>query len=203
MAAPVMTVEGRRVYIAVQYGDPVVPALKNLGAHWDATSKRWWIGSAKKAAVEAAITASAGKPAEKKEDDDIQVVGKARYKGRMYYVRWIGQCRNGEHKARLCSLDGKIDFWAPGGGPEHWAERGDGPVAKMVKEYEEPRSLAGIRQYIERMKADEASGRTASDPRPDEECYRGRTGEWMVRGCSACSALGKMCDRCRFDIYDD
>ena len=55
MSQNTITVEGRRVYIQTRYGDPCVPALKRLGAHWEPQTKRWWLTSAKQAEVEAAI----------------------------------------------------------------------------------------------------------------------------------------------------
>lgn len=135
---PTITTEGRRIYIQTAYGDPCVAALKSLGAHWDSTSKRWWITSAKEAAVREAIANSAGQPAPVEE---IMVCGKAQYRDRAYYVRWTGITRGGEHKARLCTLDGKVDFWAD-------VAEGE---AQITKTYQKPRTLQSIRDYIEEL----------------------------------------------------
>lgn len=199
MSQPTISVEGRRVYIQTRFGDPCVPALKNLGAHWDSGTKRWWISSSKKSQVEAAISASAGSPNKVDEAREVTVVGKARYKGRNYYVRWVGQCKSGDYKARLCSLDGKIDFWAFAARPHEYVS-GDGDTASVTKTYEEPRSLASIRRYVEKLRSAEQKG---AGSKPDDECYMGPKGEWLVRGCSACASLGRMCQSCRFDIYDN
>lgn len=200
MSQPTITVEGRRVYIQTRYGDPCVPALKRLGAHWEPKTKRWWITSAKKAYVEAAVASTAGQPNEVDADRPVTVVGKARYKGRNYYVRWVGQCRSGDYKARLCSLDGKIDFWATAARPHEFHVTGDGDVARITKTYQEARSLDSIRRYIERLKEAETSG---AGSKPDEDCYLGANGEWLVRGCGECARLGRMCKSCAFDIYDN
>lgn len=200
MSQPTISVEGRRVYIQTRYGDPCVPALKRLGAHWEPQTKRWWLTSAKKAEVEAAVAASAGKPNEADAEREVTVVGKARYKGRNYYVRWVGQCKSGDYKARLCSLDGKIDFWAKAAQPHEYSVNGDGDVARITKTYQEARSLDSIRRYIERLKEAEQSGAGA---KPDEECYLGPDGQWLVRGCGECARLGRMCKSCAFDIYDN
>jgi len=195
---PSISVEGRRVYIQTRYGDPCVPALKCLGAHWDPQTKRWWLTSAKTSEVEAAVAASADKPNKADSEREVTVVGKASYKGRNYYVRWVGQCKSGQYKARLCSLDGKIDFWALA------ARRGEcdvtGDVAYITKTYQEARSLDSIRRYIERLKEAETSG---VGSRPDEDCYLGTNGEWLARGCGECARLGRMCRSCAFDIYDN
>lgn len=200
MSQPTISVEGRRVYIQTRYGDPCVLALKRLGAHWEPQTKRWWLTSAKKAEVEAAVAASAGKPNEADAEREVTVVGKARYKGRNYYVRWVGQCKSGEHKARLCSLDGKIDFWAKAAQPHEYSVTGDGDVARITKTYQEARSLDSIRRYIERLKEAETSG---AGSKPDEDCYLGANDEWLVRGCGECARLGRMCKSCAFDIYDN
>ncbi|SRR5581483_7428621 len=200
MSQPIITVEGRRVYIQTRYGDPCVSALKRLGAHWDGESKRWWLTSAKKAEVEKAIAASAGKPNTAEAEREVTVVGKARYKGRNYYVRWVGQTKSGDYKARLCSLDAKLDFWVKAAQPHEYQIDGSGDVARVTKTYEEARSLDGIRRYIERLKEAKDSG---AGEKPDEECYLGPRGEWLVKGCAECASLGTMCRSCRHDIYDN
>lgn len=199
MSQPVITVEGRRVYVQVRYGDPCVAALKELGAHWDAISKRWWASSAKREQVEAAVKASAGQPSTAT-NREVTVIGKARYKGRNYYVRWVGQCKSGDHKARLCSLDGKIDFWANCARPDDFHVTGDGDMARVTKTYQEARSLESIRQYVERLRNDK-TGVVRGD-KPDEDCYWGGE-DWLVKGCGQCKLLGRMCKSCACDIYDN
>lgn len=36
----------------------------------------------------------------------------------------------------------------------------------------------------------------------NSDVYVGRNGNEMVRGCSACRSLGRMCKQCYFDEYD-
>lgn len=200
MSNPIITVEGRRVYIQTRYGDPCVPALKRLGAHWDVQTKRWWITSAKKSQVEQAITNTAGQQNTADAEQSITVVGKARYKGRDYYVRWYGMCKNGEYKARLCSLDGKLDFWVPVAQVHELDVTGDGAVARITKVYQEPRSLESIRQFVAKAKEKEQANETQGE-KPDNDCYWGGR-DWLVKGCSRCRSLGKMCQSCRHDVYD-
>lgn len=196
MSTPNLTIDGRRLYIATQYGDPCVPGLKALGAHWDAASRRWWISSAKQADVEKAIAKTAGQSAI---SGETRLVGNAKYKGRTYYVQWFGDCKNGERKAHLCSLDGKIDFWAK---CEDYPRPGhdSGDVATIVKVYREPTTVGSIQRYIDRLKRGEANG---AGPKPDTDCYMGPQGEWLCRGCGECARLGTMCKSCQFDIYDN
>jgi len=195
-----VTVEGRRVYIQARYGDPCIPQLKLLGAHWDPGTKRWWIGSGKKAQVEACIASSAGKPNAVDEAREVTVSGKAAYKGRNYYVRWIGECKGGEYKARLCTLDGKLDFWVPAARPFS-GDAAAADVARVTKAYKDDRPLAEIRQFVERLREEEASGVDRGEA-PDEDCYWSGS-EWLVKGCPACKAAGTMCRRCAFDVYDN
>lgn len=207
MRQPTISVEGRRVYIEVEYGDPVVRKLKNLKAHWEPSTKRWWVGTGKKAEVERIVAKASARPQGEAIDDPgkIKVSGRATYKGRTYYVRWVGRTRTGEHKVRLCSLDGKIDFWVP--------TSEDSPTgATLGTPYGKPRSLASIQKFVAEKKAEKEAGKepgkgaepsqSGPGPRPSDDCYLGPGGEWIVRGCGECRRLGRLCDQCRHDIYD-
>ena len=149
-----MTVEkiGRRYYITGQtYA--AKDALKAAGCKWDPDRRAWWTG---KKEVAERFDRQAPAEAKPEDPDTIRVIGKARYKGRDYYIRWVGTCKTGEHKARLCTLDAKIDFWAA------CAEPGDRPAAdeaSVTKMYQEPRSLAGIRRFIEDRRAEEEAAK--------------------------------------------
>src|SRR5205814_1924838 len=81
----------RRIYVRTKYGEPVVEALRALGAKWDAENKAWWVGAAKRARVEELLVAAdkaeddardRGEPTPKESPDDIRLTGKGTYKGR-------------------------------------------------------------------------------------------------------------------------
>lgn len=61
-SAPAVTYEtvGARVYVLGQTY-PIRDAIRAAGGHWDAERKAWWIGTAKRAELEAAIASA--KPA--------------------------------------------------------------------------------------------------------------------------------------------
>lgn len=132
---------GTRIYITGNTY-PVKDRLRSAGCHWDGERKQWWIGAVKASAIEGIVGKLDGQAVET-EEREVTVLGKATYKGRSYYVRWAGRCKTGAEKFRLCSLDGKLDFWAA-------AE-----LCQWAKRYEEPRSLDGIRRYVERLKSGE------------------------------------------------
>ncbi len=71
-------------------------------------------------------------------DQNIKLVGLCRYKGVEYYAVWIGNIRRtGEHKARLTTLDGQLDFWVkclPGIGPYQGID-GNGDTAIILELY--------------------------------------------------------------------
>lgn len=106
MSQPTISVEGRRVYIQTRYGDPCISALKRLGAHWEPQEKRWWLTSAKKAEVEAAVAASAGKPNEadagagSKPDEDCYLGANGER-----LVRGCGECARLGRMCRSCAFD--------------------------------------------------------------------------------------------------
>jgi hypothetical protein len=136
-----------RLYFA---GDSysVKDQIKALGGHWDGDRRQWWVGSAKASEAEALVAklsgAASGSTADtapaKEDADSIKLVGKAKYKGRTYYVRWVGQCKDGSYKCRLVTLDQSLDFWAACARPHEQHIDGNGDVAAIVKTYQ-PREV--------------------------------------------------------------
>lgn len=55
----------------------------------------------------------------------IKLVGKALYKGRTYYVRYVGETKKG-YSARLVTLDQSLDFWAKCAQPHETQHNGVG-----------------------------------------------------------------------------
>jgi hypothetical protein len=160
--------EARRIYFV---GDTfaIKDKIKSLGGHWDGDRRAWWIGSGKTEEATQLIAAcnapaSAVATSEKpKVSDDSKVVAKAKYKGRTYYVLWMGMTRSGTEKARLTVLDGSIDFWA------------DLSACEIVKRYQ-PRehtyrghattqytTLGGIRRFIEEQREGERTGNICAE----------------------------------------
>jgi hypothetical protein len=216
--ASIHGVEGSRVYVRTAYGEPAVAALKALGAHWDRERRMWWVGKAKRAALEEALVgsdraqdeaAAKGEAPAKEDPADIRLVGKAKYKGRVYYVRWAGRTKRGTYAMRLVTLDAALDFWADGLDPadllsdvrgarerEAQAER-DG-LAVLVKTYqarqvwdgrrysgrtvERHTTLADIQRFI----------RDQADPAT-------RRGECSECGCHG--PAGETCTECHEGSY--
>lgn len=198
MNKPQVTLEGRRCYVKTDYGDPVVNKLKNnFQLHWDRERKAYWLSSQFHDKVNEIIAKHEADPAASQptaqDTSTITVVGRAKYKGKTYYIRWVGMTRQQTYKARLCSLNGQIDFWATMAQPhERHHHDGSGDVAVVVASYEQEKTLGSIRRFIEKQKSGQPGSRDDHD-RPDRP----------VRGCSTCQSLGRMCDRCRFDEYDN
>ena len=119
------------------------------------------------------------------------VVGKAEYKGRKYYVAWVGENKFGPGlRARLVSMDGKLDFWVNAVYAGSLVPPGK-PAAVIVASYDRPRSLDGLRDYAARA--------AKAGPKPSGDCYLSHRGEWLVKGCYECRSLGEMCPMCRHD----
>ena len=160
--------DSRRIYVQTRYGEPVVGQLKALGAHWDAEARAWWLGAAKRADVEALLAdAAAGQEGEPAQEDPhtVRLVGKARYKGRDYYCRWVGQTKSGEHLCRLVSLDHAVDFWADCARPGESCD-GNGELAVLTKTYpvreyrgrQQYTTLGSIRDFLVREKSNRERG---------------------------------------------
>lgn len=179
--------EGVRTYVI---GDtyPIKDQLKEQGCHFDRDRKQWWIGSGKASVIEKIIQTGPVVKEEKPEDSaNIEVVGKATYKGKTYYVRWQGYSEKANgFRAHLVSLDGKLDFWKeslPSGQPGD-----DSQVAVITKIYpyreyrgrEIKQTLGSIRRFIEQQKNPETRsgectecGQWGPSGQTCKECHEG------------------------------
>lgn len=182
--------EGRRFYFSGNTY-PIKDSLRAAGCKWDPDRKQWWTGKAETAERLAAADI------EPTENADAQVIGKARYKGRSYYVAWAGVTKRGSYAFHLLSLDGKIDFWVDGSpmngsaSPEHEKQ------AQWEKTYQEKRSLSSIRRWIE-------DNRKARDEGYEDARHRRAvvSGVCMASGCSGAAGPSGYCRQCEFDEFD-
>lgn len=174
---------GARVYLL---GDtyPVKDRIKSIGGHWDGEKKAWWVGAAKVADAEKlAGFVTTAVETEKKVSDDSKVVAKAKYKGRSYFVLWMGRCKSGDEKAHLTVLDGSIEFWAA---------LSECEITKRYapREYRgrtEYTTLGSLRRFIERVKRDEAKGEESPHKYPRTGCACGsRDGITQDSDCWTC-----------------
>lgn len=131
-----LTIEqsGRRLYVAGN-SFPIKDQLKSIGCKWDGETKQWWIGTAKRAELEAVIN-NAGTTQEQAAES-VMVTGRATYKGKSYYVVWDGNSRKtGEYCCKLCFRDGSKEFWAK-----------EMDQLKITKRYNKPQSIADLQAY--------------------------------------------------------
>lgn len=172
---------GKRIYF-IGNTFSVKDQIKSLGGHWDGDRKAWWIGLTKKAEAESLAGNLAGlSDAPRQEStDDIKVIGKAKYKGRSYYVRWVGRCKDGSYKARLTVLDAKIDFWVKCAEPHEYQVTGEGDVAKIEKMYQEPKTLGSLARFV----ADQKNPDTRRVQCP--ECDAWHDADERCRECGGC-----------------
>lgn len=165
---------GTRIYVQTAYGEPIVAALKKLGCHWDKDAKCWWIGAAKKAALQDVLVASdqhkdAGGPDKVAENlDDARVHAQVEYRGRKYYV--IAETQD-LTRCRLTTLDGMAPFWA------------DCADCNLIRRYE-PREVWDGRY---------CSGKTRKEYQTIGSLRRFRDKQQEARqsGQPACAACGK------------
>ncbi len=155
---------GTRVYVTGN-SYAVKDQLKSAGCHWDGDRRQWWIGAVKAdliATIVGQISSQPVAPAQPADTDSIRLVGKAKYKGKMYYARWIGYTKAGDYKVHLTILDAAIDFWAKCAQPHEQVD-GNGDVATIIKTYqvreyrghEEHTTLGSIRRFIDGQKTAE------------------------------------------------
>jgi hypothetical protein len=137
--------DGRRFYLE---GTPYSArdVLRDAGCKWDAGKRCWWTGKQSTVdSVLAALAASENAPGSLDTVDlDARIVrGRAKYKGRSYYLLAERQDRTG---AKLSFSDGSKQFWTKQGEPY-----------EVVKFYQEPKSIRGLMAYAEKAKADKAA----------------------------------------------
>lgn len=195
---------GRRVYVQTRFGEAAIERLRGLGAKWDPEAKCWWVGATKRAAVETALAEAAREDSRtggKERPDAVVLVGRCRYKGRVYYARYVGPTKRG-YSCRLVTLDHSLDFWTPCAEPGDSTHDGSGDVAAVVKRYEgrrrwyrgretvEPVTLADIQDFVERQRDPLTHRGTCSG------CGR------AIEDASRNPAMGGYCGECAFDEYD-
>lgn len=166
----------RRVWIKTQYGEPVVPKLKSIGARWDPKEKLWWVGASKRDDVEKLIGSSDPGNRDTSVPKTTNILGTATYKGKTYFILWSGVTSRGSKAYKLSFRDGKASFWA------------DATKVTPGKTFRRPVTLSKLLSY----KPGAARG-------GEDWSYRSDGEPGPVRGCGQCRQLGKMCDRCKFD----
>lgn len=181
--------EGRRHYITGNTY-PVRDRIRSLGAHWDAERKAWWTGKRDEAEqLVAKLNEQATARCEQERREGISLTdrvirGRCKYKGKTYYILAHGISQSsGRPYAKLCSRDGSMVFWASA---EHM------PTLRVIKEYDEPKSIQSLRDYAAR--AQQGGG-----GRLEDGYYYGPGGEVLASGCGECSRRGSMCRSCQHD----
>ena len=136
---------GRRYYVTGNtYA--IKDQLRSKGCKWDPDRKQWWTG---KKDVADKIEGLQVQRSEKT-GDDLEVIGRAEYKGRTYYVVWQGPTKLG-HGWKLAFSDGSKVFWAKSeNGEPRWAKR-----------YAEAKTIGSLRQFAEAKKVERENEKKA------------------------------------------
>lgn len=181
--------------------------LRDAGGKWDPHQRAWWFGKREAAeALASALSSASAAPAkaDRSVDDSAAVAGKAAYKGRTYYVAGrVRRERSGRGyeesvapvtsrdsaKVLLYSRDGSLSFWAPlwpGHNGETRISASHPPQcppdqAELVKVYNRPQTIGGLRRYAEGAKLAREQG--YGDGVPVGARYTcGECGEYVSRG---------------------
>lgn len=197
MATYTLETVKRRIYI-VGNTFPIKDQLSALGATFDYEGRRqWWVGTGKRALVEKLLaeldsqapSQSAGEQGAKPAEPYTGAVqGKAKYKGRDYYVRYAGPTSRGGDAFHLVTADGKLSFWADASACE-WTKRYEkrGRYGKVDNERGSYPTLAGIQRFIERDKREtKATGIDCWKCRREAEKGEAALREHLHDGCDVC-----------------
>lgn len=173
--------EGRRHYIT-GHTYAVRDQIRALGAHWDAARKAWWTAKAEQAqSLVSALNTQQAAAAQQERAAGIALTdrairGRAKYKGREYYLLASGISKTGKPYAKLASKDGTLVFWAKEGEPVH-----------VVKSYDDATSIQALRDFAARRKAEGDSGLSYSGAGPRTGCSCGsRENYSQPTDCASC-----------------
>lgn len=183
-----------RVYVQTRYGEPAVAELKQLGAHWDPEQKCWWVGSAKRKAVEDLLIATdqsqdrdkdegrPEKPPAQIDPHKVKIYAKVEYQSCTYF---LAATSRDDKKVKLVAMPddkGKyIEFWA------------DKDQVKTLKEYKARERWDGRRYsgktVLVQMTLGELKDFITQQKNPDTR--RGQCTE-----CGAWGPSGQACSEC-------
>src|SRR3990167_10623125 len=189
-----LQIEGRRTYI-IGNTYPIRDRIKALGAHWDGDRRAWW--TSKRAEAEQLVAQLNEQPPEQpaaqndsgskapRDGENSVVAGRATYKGKTYYV--AGRAERGrthydDGVRALQTQDGaKFLLYFRDGSSQFWASRAE---VQIVKSYDRPQTIAGLRRFMEQQKTAEANG--------EETCWACR--KHCTCGTSFCHHHHDGCD---------
>jgi hypothetical protein len=185
--------EGRRHYLV---GDtyPIRAQIKEAGCRWDPERKAWYSGK-RETAEAAAATAAAQSPQQASQPqapgEDAIVAGRARYKGRTYYLagRLVrGRTQYDDTVATVGSRDGsRVLLYFRDGSSQFWA-RWDQIVTE--REYQRPTTIRRLREFAAEQRGIQDG--TVECPVCQRNCTCG-TGQFCHHhhdGCDRCGAEG-------------
>lgn len=176
---------GRRIYL-IGNTYPVKDQIRDAGAKWDPERKAWYVGSQRKEVAEKIVGHLAGQKSEDGGETvslDARVIrGRAEYQGKTYYLLAHGWSqKTGKQYAKLAFRDGSRVFWAS-----------DASAVKIIKQYEEPRSINQLREYAEKIKDGGFRGRETDENFNCPVCAR-----YCTCGTGTfCTHHHDGCDRC-------
>lgn len=140
---------GRRLYVTGEDTFAIRESLKAAGCHWDPERRLWWIGETKREELEAAIQDAATN----QKGDVLRVRGRARYRGKNYYLVSEGVSqKTGKPCCQLSFLDGSKQFWA--------AEMDQ---LVVTTRYKQPRTIEELRDYAVKVKEARESGNLCAE----------------------------------------
>jgi hypothetical protein len=189
--------EGRRHYLIGETYS-AREAIRSAGCRWDPERRAWYSG--KRDAAEAALraverqsllTGSGPEPQREVPGANAIVAGRARYKGRTYYLAGR-KSYHGDTVQLVTSRDGSRRLlYFRDGSCQFWASAAE---ISVEKRYEYPKTIRGLREYAQRARAQ-------GGDQLEEGYYYAPNGEVLTSGCGACRSLGHMCQSCEHD-YD-
>lgn len=173
---------GRRHYL-VGNTFAIKDRLRAAGFHFDGDNRAWWT-SKRELTESLAGSAPAVQPRDDARGLDTDVIGRAEYKGRSYYVIWEGQTQRG-YAAKLVFRDGSKTFWANGG------------EYQITKRYQNKKTIKDLQEYAQAAR----EGRDLAEEKAIRTNRCRECGGPLVNA-KRHAAMDGYCGNCAFDEFD-
>lgn len=195
MAAYTTETVGQRIYIVGNTFAVKEKIKAALRPNFDDDRRQWWVGTGKRAQVEKLIAELNAQPPPGQSSAESEpytgaVVGKAKYNGRDYFVRWAGRTTRGSDAFHLVTGDGKLSFWKDAAECQ-WTKQYEkrGRFGKLDPERGSYPTLAGIQRFKERNAREaKATGIDCWKCRQVAERGEAALREHLHDGCDVCGA---------------
>lgn len=171
-------IDGRRAYVVGQTFN-LRNQLREAGCHWDTERRAWWISATKQEVVAQVLAATPPRSDEERqaellERDRNNILGRAEYNGKAYYLVGQGESPTRGAWVRLLFRDGSKTFFK------------SSAEVQITHLYQRPQTLDALREYAARAARERQTGVCACRCHRQADCSCPRFCLLHHDGCERC-----------------